>query len=124
MKGLSDFFSHINTDSELKETFANSTDFDEVCSKAKKYGYKFTKNELQEAYLKNISGGSLYSSTSTSGSYNTTKSFDQSIHGDGNVQITNGGINFDPGATPTGENHYSGIDANTLAALSIIFGNK
>lgn len=123
MKGLNDFFNHINSKVEIKEAFANSTDLDEVCSKAKKYGYQFTKNELKEAYLENISGGGgLFSSSSDS--HDKIINAPVSVNGDGSTQVICGGVNFNQGDSGSRINSSSGIDPSALAALSIIFGNQ
>ena len=119
MKGLNDFLKHIDSDVELKEAFANSTDFDEVCSKAKKYGYQFTKNELEEAYLEDISGGKSLFSTS-SDSHDRIINAPIYVSGNGNKQVITDGVNFNQGGPNFMGNSSSGVDQSTLDLLALL----
>lgn len=99
MKTLKDFLKDVYINEQLKVSLEDTESVAELCDKAKKHGYDFTEDELTEYYLDAVSGGLCdVDKSSYSGNLN------QTIEGDGNIQINYGDVTVSGVDVSKGEN--------------------
>lgn len=113
MKTLHEFLHDIDTNDDLSSYFEQTETMDELCQKAKEYGYDFTEDELTECYLSEVSGGFLDTDKS---SYNGE--IGQEIDGNNNCQINFGSVTVGDGA---GDSSQSGTSFTPLEKLQIVY---
>ena len=113
MEDLLAFLDELEQDEDLKRAFMEVKDFDDICRLAKRYGYYFTVDELEEYYMQQVSGGSFVHEE------NNTGNISQNVNGDGNVVMNYGDV--------TVADYVEGTQTaqvDPMAVLELLFGKS